>query len=38
MSIQLDFSKFSIEDIERWAEGTAGLEIDADNSQVVVAQ
>lgn len=35
--VKIDFSKFSIADIEVWAQGTAGLWVDADSSALVVA-
>lgn len=35
--IQIDFSKFSIADIEVWANGTAGLWVDADNGALLIS-
>ena len=34
--VKIDFSKFSIADIEVWAQGTAGMWVDADNSALIV--
>lgn len=36
MTIQINFSQFTIEDLEKWANGTAGIEVDADNSSIEV--
>lgn len=34
--VKIDFSKFSIADIEVWAQGTAGMWVDADSSAIIV--
>lgn len=35
LATKIDFSKFTIEEIENWCTGSAGLAVDADNSTVV---
>lgn len=37
MFLEIDFAKFTIADIEAWADGTSGLWVDADSSQLVVS-
>ncbi|BAS69516.1 hypothetical protein [Pectobacterium phage PPWS1] len=36
VQMKIDFSKFTIAEIEAWVQGTSGMPVDADNSELLL--